>query len=50
LPGGGEEIFGALETICAEELQWDRARWEAELARYREIWERHYYLPAPAAG
>jgi glycerol-3-phosphate dehydrogenase len=50
LPGGGEEIFSALETICAEELQWDRARWEAELARYREIWERHYYLPAPAAG
>ena len=50
LPGGGAEIFGALETICAEELHWDQARWQAELARYRDIWERHYYLPTPATG
>lgn len=42
---GGEAIFPALERICAEELHWDPAKWEAELARYREIWSRHYYLP-----
>ena len=45
LRGGGEDLFGALENICAEELNWDHARWQAELARYRDIWARHYYLP-----
>jgi glycerol-3-phosphate dehydrogenase len=43
---GGEALFPALEKICAEELHWDGARWQSELARYREIWLRHYYLPA----
>jgi glycerol-3-phosphate dehydrogenase len=47
LPRGGEAIFPALETICAQELHWDSARWQAELARYRDIWARYYYLPAP---
>jgi glycerol-3-phosphate dehydrogenase len=47
LPRGGEAIFPALEAICAQELRWDSDRWQAELARYREIWARHYYLPAP---
>ena len=46
LRAGGEDIFAALEAICREELHWDQARWQAELARYREIWRRHYYLPA----
>jgi glycerol-3-phosphate dehydrogenase len=44
---GGEALFPALETICAEELHWDSARWQVELSRYRDIWARYYYLPAP---
>jgi len=47
LRAGGEDIFAALEAICREELHWEQARWQAEVARYREIWSRHYYLPAP---
>jgi len=45
LPRGGESLFPALEAICAQELNWDSARWQTELARYRDIWARHYYLP-----
>jgi glycerol-3-phosphate dehydrogenase len=45
LEQGGEALFPALESICAEELNWDAARWQAEVARYREIWRKHYYLP-----
>jgi glycerol-3-phosphate dehydrogenase len=45
LEKGGEAVFPALESICREELNWDTARWQAEVARYREIWRKHYYLP-----
>jgi glycerol-3-phosphate dehydrogenase len=45
LENGGEVLFPALEAICSAELQWDSARWQAEEARYREIWRQHYYLP-----
>ncbi|MEE4146456.1 MAG: glycerol-3-phosphate dehydrogenase/oxidase [Halieaceae bacterium] len=42
---GGESIFPQLELICREELQWDAQRWQAELARYQDIWKTYYYLP-----
>jgi glycerol-3-phosphate dehydrogenase len=45
LRNGGESLFSDLAKICAEELQWDAGRWQTELARYQEIWRRHYYLP-----
>lgn len=45
LPRGGESIFPAIEQICTRELRWDPERWQAELARYREIWRTCYYLP-----
>jgi glycerol-3-phosphate dehydrogenase len=45
LENGGESLFPALALICSEELHWDSARWQAEEARYREIWRKHYYLP-----
>lgn len=46
LHNGGEALFAPLKNICAEELQWDAERWQFELARYRQIWKEHYYLPA----
>ncbi|MEZ5569698.1 MAG: glycerol-3-phosphate dehydrogenase/oxidase [Halioglobus sp.] len=45
LERGAEALFPALQTICAQELQWDAQRWENELARYRDIWAKYYYLP-----
>ena len=29
----------------ADELNWDASRWQAEEARYREIWRKYYFLP-----
>ncbi|MEZ5501635.1 MAG: glycerol-3-phosphate dehydrogenase/oxidase [Halioglobus sp.] len=45
LRNGGESLFADLEPICAKELHWDKARWQSELARYRAIWRKYYYLP-----
>ncbi|MDZ7782306.1 MAG: glycerol-3-phosphate dehydrogenase/oxidase [Halioglobus sp.] len=46
LEQGAQSLFPELEEICARELQWSKQQWQAELARYREIWTNHYYLPA----
>jgi glycerol-3-phosphate dehydrogenase len=46
LPCGAESLFPQLEKICAEELHWDSARWQSELARYRDIWAKYYSLPS----
>ncbi|MDG2045724.1 MAG: glycerol-3-phosphate dehydrogenase/oxidase [Halioglobus sp.] len=43
--GGGESLFPAIEKICAQELNWNAEHWNGELARYRDIWRTHYYLP-----
>ena len=48
LPAGGEQLFVALEAICADELGWSKADWERELHRYRAIWQRYYSLPEAA--
>ena len=45
LERGGESLFPEIEKICAQELHWDDGRWLFELARYRAIWRKHYYLP-----
>jgi glycerol-3-phosphate dehydrogenase len=45
MQNGGEALFPEIERICAQELQWNAERWRSELARYRDIWRKHYYLP-----
>ena len=47
LERGGEALLPQLETLCAEALGWSAQRWEQEVARYREIWTKYYYLPRP---
>ncbi|MFT5481719.1 MAG: glycerol-3-phosphate dehydrogenase [Halieaceae bacterium] len=46
LRNGGEQLFDALQNICADELGWDQPQWERELTRYRLILHNHYSLPA----
>lgn len=46
---GGEQFLSAIKPLCASELGWDDARWSLEVERYRDIWQRHYSLPAEAA-
>ncbi len=46
LPRGGLDHIQRIRAIAQVELGWDDDRWQAELDRYRDIWQR-YYSPAP---
>ena len=38
-------ISPRLEQICQQELGWDGQKWQQEVSRYKELWQRYYYLP-----
>lgn len=46
LPEGGKALLPRIRTICQPELGWNDARWEAEEARYMQLW-RTNYAPLP---
>jgi glycerol-3-phosphate dehydrogenase len=35
-----------LKQICQQELGWDEKKWQQEVRRYKDLWQRYYYLPA----
>lgn len=47
LPDGARAELPALREIAREELGWDDVRWEQEVRRYTDIYER-FYSSAPA--
>ncbi|MEK9711289.1 MAG: glycerol-3-phosphate dehydrogenase C-terminal domain-containing protein, partial [Thalassolituus sp.] len=46
VPQGGLTHTERLRTLLQPVLGWSDDQWEAEVSRYREIWERYYWLPA----
>lgn len=44
-PGGGRPIMGQIRDVVQPELGWDDERWQAEVARYIELWDRCYGIP-----
>lgn len=46
LDRGGEALLPRIEEICRSELDWDEARWNEEVAAYRQLWRDAYSLPA----
>lgn len=46
LRGGGVDHLPRIRSICQGELGWDDARWDAEQAAYRALWQQHY-SPTP---
>ena len=42
LPQGGREVMPRVRAIAQPELGWDDQRWQAEEARYWDIWQRCY--------
>ena len=48
LPNGAMTplIRARLKQICHEELGWDEQKWQQEVDRYTELWQRYYHLPA----
>lgn len=48
LPQGGAALLGRIRQVCQAELGWEDARWEAEEAAYRKLWQECYNLPPHA--
>lgn len=46
LPQGGLGEVKTIERLCKQNLGWDDARWQRELANYRQLWARCYSLPS----
>jgi len=44
---GGRDELPRIKEICMAELGWDQVRWDAEAARYLELWQRNH-APVPA--
>jgi len=42
LPGGGAGLLDSLKEVILPAMGWDQHRWQAECARYLEIWNRSY--------
>lgn len=43
--GNGRHLLERVRVICQPELGWSDARWQAEMAAYLALCERHYGLP-----
>ncbi|MGP5407558.1 glycerol-3-phosphate dehydrogenase/oxidase [Psychrobacter celer] len=39
-------ISTRIKQICQQELGWNEQKWQQEVARYSELWQRYYHLPA----
>ena len=39
-------ISARLKQICQQELGWDEQKWQQEVQRYQDLWQRYYHLPA----
>ena len=39
-------ISERLKQICQQELSWDEQKWQQEVERYQQLWQRYYHLPA----
>jgi glycerol-3-phosphate dehydrogenase len=48
LPEGGREHLPRVRALCQAELRWDDRRWEEEVGRYLEGWQRHHGVPEKA--
>jgi glycerol-3-phosphate dehydrogenase len=45
LKDGGIEEIQALKEALKQDLSWDEDKWNAEVARYKKIWQTKYSLP-----
>lgn len=48
LPSGGEALLPDIRKVCQPALGWDDNTWDNEQARYLNIWQACYSLPASA--
>jgi glycerol-3-phosphate dehydrogenase len=50
LPQGALALLERIRQLCEPHLGWSDTRWEAEIARYRELIHTHYQLPDKHEG
>ena len=50
LPQGAQDLLKTVEQICADELSWDKARWQNELESYLAHYNKYYSLPETEEG
>ena len=48
LPHGAmtPSVSDRLKKVCQQELGWDEQKWQQEVDRYTDLWQRYYHLPA----
>lgn len=44
MPQGGQAILPEVRALCQAPLGWSDENWQAEAVRYKEIWQKYYYL------
>lgn len=49
LPNGAADLLSTIKPIVKSELNWDEARWQTEITRYRVIYK-GAYRPQPTGG
>jgi glycerol-3-phosphate dehydrogenase len=45
LKHGGMDQIEKIKSLVQPCLNWDEQRWKTEISRYKEIWQKYYYLP-----
>lgn len=50
LPNGGLGDMATLQALCQDALGWSDSQWQAEVARYQQLWKTHYALPVSPTG
>jgi len=49
LPNGAIDYIAEIRILCCEYLSWDEVKWQNEITRYVNIWQKNYSLPYTAA-
>ena len=45
LPNGGLDELDHIRALAQQPLGWSDETWQAEVDRYRSLWQRSYHLP-----
>ncbi len=45
MPNGGMGTIEKIRTLVQTPLGWDDTRWQEEVTRYQNIWQKYYHLP-----
>lgn len=50
LPSGGKNELAQIQQLCQPHMTWSDQQWQQEVARYLDIWQQYYSVPAEATN